>query len=102
MAPLAFLSLVPLFAAWAQASWVPPASPGLSRNNAPKWQSDVEVRAAGNTSQWPYGPFKTQGRDIVNSRGEVLSWAGINWPMSGQSQSFIRSRGDEPEANACE
>lgn len=95
MAPLAFLSLVPLFAAWAQASWVP------ASNNAPRWQSDVEVRAAGNTSQWPYGPFKTQGRDIVNSRGEVLSWAGINWPMSGQFWSFTRGRRDEPEANAC-
>ena len=100
MAPLAFLALAPLFAAWAQSSWVP-VPPGLARNNAPKWQSEFEVRAAGNTSQWPYGPFKTQGRDIVNSRGDVLSWAGINWPMSGQSRSFTQGRRDEPRADAC-
>ena len=34
--------------------------------------------------RWPYGPFKTQGRDIVNSRGEKITWAGINWPLSGK------------------
>lgn len=33
---------------------------------------------------WPYGPFKTKGRDIVNSRGDKITWAGINWPMSGK------------------
>jgi hypothetical protein len=32
---------------------------------------------------WPYGPFRTKGRNIVNSRGEVITWAGVNWPMSG-------------------
>lgn len=34
---------------------------------------------------WPYGPFKTQGRNIVNSRGEAITWAGINWPGSGET-----------------
>lgn len=33
--------------------------------------------------KWPYGPFKTEGRDIVNSRGEKITWAGVNWPLSG-------------------
>ncbi|GKT42658.1 glycosyl hydrolase 5 family protein [Colletotrichum spaethianum] len=36
-------------------------------------------------SAWPYGPFSTRGRDIVNSRGEVVTWAGVNWPMSGET-----------------
>lgn len=31
---------------------------------------------------WPYAPFKTRGRDIVNSRGEPITWAGVNWPLS--------------------
>lgn len=34
---------------------------------------------------WPYGPFNTKGRDIVDARGEKVTWAGINWPMSGKS-----------------
>ncbi|KAK1995834.1 beta-1,6-galactanase [Colletotrichum falcatum] len=36
-------------------------------------------------SAWPYGPFSTRGRDIVDSRGEVVTWAGVNWPMSGET-----------------
>ncbi len=32
---------------------------------------------------WPYGPFRTQGRNIVNYNGETVTWAGVNWPMSG-------------------
>lgn len=34
-------------------------------------------------SEWPYGPFSTRGRDIVNARGEAITWAGVNWPGSG-------------------
>jgi endoglucanase len=46
--------------------------------------ADVKVRQAGSSpTGWPYGPFSTKGRDIVNSRGDVISWAGVNWPMSG-------------------
>lgn len=30
-----------------------------------------------------HGPYNTQGRDIVDSRGEKVTWAGVNWPMSG-------------------
>lgn len=36
----------------------------------------------GNSSVWPYGPFTTKGRDLVNTRGEAITWAGINWPLS--------------------
>ena len=37
------------------------------------------------TSGWPFGPFSTDGRDIVNSKGEAQTWTGINWPGSGTS-----------------
>ncbi|UPX17913.1 uncharacterized protein EKO05_0008240 [Ascochyta rabiei] len=32
-----------------------------------------------------HGPYSTQGRDIVDSRGEKITWAGVNWPMSGET-----------------
>ncbi|THZ75892.1 Exo-beta-1,3-glucanase [Aureobasidium pullulans] len=39
-----------------------------------------------NTStSWPYGPFSTQGRDIVNTKGEAQTFAGVNWPGSGET-----------------
>lgn len=34
---------------------------------------------------WPYGPLSTQGRDIVNAKGEPVTWAGVNWPGSGET-----------------
>ncbi|KAL2205138.1 glycoside hydrolase [Sarocladium strictum] len=34
---------------------------------------------------WPYAPLRTDGRDILNSRGDKVTWAGINWPMSGET-----------------
>uniref|UniRef100_A0A8H7K450 Glycoside hydrolase family 5 domain-containing protein n=1 Tax=Bionectria ochroleuca TaxID=29856 RepID=A0A8H7K450_BIOOC len=34
---------------------------------------------------WPYAPFKTEGRDIVNAKGDKVKFAGVNWPMSGES-----------------
>lgn len=44
-------------------------------------------RRAENTSAsgWPYGPFSTDGRDIVDSNGDAITWTGINWPGSGIS-----------------
>jgi endoglucanase len=39
----------------------------------------------GNSSSWPYGPFSTQGRDVVNTKGEAVTFAGVNWPGSGES-----------------
>ncbi|KAK1969036.1 beta-1,6-galactanase [Colletotrichum sublineola] len=58
-------------------------TPGMPRYTSGKAVS----RQAGNQtgSAWPYGPFSTRGRDIVNSRGEVVTWAGVNWPMSGET-----------------
>ncbi|KAK2048404.1 beta-1,6-galactanase [Colletotrichum somersetense] len=54
----------------------------------PRYTSRKAVtRQEGNQtgSAWPYGPFSTRGRDIVNSRGEIVTWAGVNWPMSGET-----------------
>lgn len=53
----------------------------------PRWATaDHHVSPrADNSSSWPYGPLSTKGRDIVNSRGEVIIWAGVNWPMSGET-----------------
>lgn len=50
----------------------------------PQWAAshrNIQPRA-GNSSAWPYGPFNTKGRDIVNARGDVISWAGVNWPLN--------------------
>jgi hypothetical protein len=41
-----------------------------------------EAKAA---SEWPHGPFRTEGRNIVNSHGDIITWAGVNWPMSGET-----------------
>ncbi|KXS99215.1 hypothetical protein AC578_6898 [Pseudocercospora eumusae] len=29
---------------------------------------------------WPFAPFKTSGRDIIDTRGHKVVYAGINWP----------------------
>ncbi|GJC97511.1 beta1,6-galactanase [Colletotrichum higginsianum] len=57
---------------------------------APRYAASRRVvsRQEGNQTAggaWPYGPFSTRGRDILNSRGEVVTWAGVNWPMSGET-----------------
>ena len=39
----------------------------------------------GTDAAWPYGPFSTKGRDIVNAKGEAVTWAGVNWPGSGET-----------------
>lgn len=31
-------------------------------------------------SSWPYAPFTTSGRDIKNSLGQTVTYAGVNWP----------------------
>jgi endoglucanase len=41
--------------------------------------------ASNSSSSWPYGPFSTQGRDIVNTKGEAVTFAGVNWPGSGET-----------------
>lgn len=29
---------------------------------------------------WPNGPFTTSGRDIIDASGNVITYAGANWP----------------------
>ncbi|KAK4629373.1 Glycosyl hydrolase 5 family protein [Fulvia fulva] len=29
---------------------------------------------------WPFAPFTTSGRDIKNSQGDTVTYAGVNWP----------------------
>ncbi|KAI1454106.1 glycoside hydrolase family 5 protein [Annulohypoxylon moriforme] len=67
------------------ASWVPTSQP-LGRDLEPRWQRSINRRQDNSTtSGWPYGPFSTKGRDVVNTRGEAITWAGVNWPMSGET-----------------
>jgi len=46
-------------------------------------QAMVRRQQPNATSIWPYGPFSTRGRDIVNTRGEAMTFAGVSWPLSG-------------------
>ena len=80
------LALLSLLASPTCASWVP-ASPAIPHQGfEPRLQRDLVSRAASNTTGgWPYGPFETKGREVVNSKGEVITWAGVNWPMSGET-----------------
>ncbi|KAI1401245.1 glycoside hydrolase family 5 protein [Hypoxylon fuscum] len=73
-----------LCATLACASWVP-TTPALGRDLEPHWQKRINRRQGNSTGEWPYGPLRTKGRDIVNSRDEVVTWAGVNWPMSGET-----------------
>jgi endoglucanase len=50
----------------------------------PRDMTFLPRRAANeSTSGWPYGPYSTDGRDIVNSKGDAVTWTGVNWPGSG-------------------
>jgi hypothetical protein len=52
---------------------------------------NVRRQASNGTSgQWN-GPYSTKGRDIVDAKGEKITWAGVNWPMSGKSN-LLNSR----------
>lgn len=50
----------------------------------PSFAKNILIENEARGEQWPYGPFNTEGRDIVNARGDKIKWAGINWPMSGK------------------
>ncbi|KAI0004801.1 glycoside hydrolase family 5 protein [Xylariaceae sp. FL0662B] len=76
--------LTSLYAIPACASWLS-SEPAGSSNFEPRRQQRIYRREDNSTGEWPYGPFKTKGRDIVNSHGEVVKWAGVNWPMSGET-----------------
>ncbi|KAK0624215.1 beta-1,6-galactanase [Immersiella caudata] len=45
----------------------------------------VQGRQQSNGTSWPYGPLRTRGRNIVNSRGENITFAGVSWPLSGET-----------------
>ncbi|RMY15882.1 hypothetical protein D0868_00635 [Hortaea werneckii] len=49
-----------------------------------QWRPEFSKRQSNETS-WPYGPLSTRGRDIVNTKGDVVTWAGVNWPGSGET-----------------
>ena len=36
---------------------------------------------------WPYGPFGTSGTSILNSAGDNVVYAGVNWP--GASEAMV-------------
>lgn len=55
----------------------------LQMRDEQAYSSSLLSRTETDASQWPYGPFSTQGRDIVNAKGEAVTWAGVNWPGSG-------------------
>jgi endoglucanase len=61
------------------------ASPGYTLESAedPHFRYNLRKRAENVTSF--NGPYSTQGRDIVDSQGQKVTWAGVNWPMSGTS-----------------
>ena len=63
-----------LAAVAATASYLPPTAEDLHFSLNLKRQSNGTAF---------HGPYSTQGRDIVDSRGEKITWAGVNWPMSG-------------------
>lgn len=58
---------------------------GISGSDIPRFtHASVEQRhdvfpRQQNTTEWPYGPYRTEGRDIVDSRGDVVTLAGVNW-----------------------
>lgn len=78
---LSMITALPLLLAAASAQYVKvPQVPDAARGVA-ETRHYVEPRSS-NSSVWPYGPLSTKGRDIINARGDVITWAGVNWPMS--------------------
>jgi hypothetical protein len=58
------------------------ASAGYLPPSAEDAHFSLNLRRQSNGTQF-HGPYSTQGRDVVDSRGEKITWAGVNWPMSG-------------------
>jgi endoglucanase len=62
------------------------ASAGIPTvDHAAPFQYNTRRQVANSTSPDFNGPYSTHGRDIVNSKGEKITWAGVNWPMSGET-----------------
>jgi hypothetical protein len=36
-------------------------------------------------SSWPYGPLVTEGRWIRNTKNEIVTPVGVNWPGHGEA-----------------
>ncbi|KAJ8114793.1 hypothetical protein OPT61_g3404 [Boeremia exigua] len=71
------LLLITAFAgAIASASYLPPTA------QEPHFSHHLKRQSNGTAF---HGPYSTKGRDIVDSRGEKITWAGVNWPMSGET-----------------
>ena len=51
--------------------------------SAATFQYNARRQATNSSSPSFNGPYSTRGRDIVDSNGQTVSWAGVNWPMSG-------------------
>ncbi|KAF1929770.1 glycoside hydrolase family 5 protein [Didymella exigua CBS 183.55] len=65
-----------LAAVTASASYLPPMA------EEPHFSQHLRRQSNGTNF---HGPYSTQGRDIVDNRGEKITWAGVNWPMSGET-----------------
>lgn len=70
-----------------QISWASPVIKSEHADTATKAVSEERTAKSDESlgSDWPYGPLSTNGRVILNSRNEVVKWAGVNWPGSGET-----------------
>ncbi|KAI1089277.1 glycoside hydrolase family 5 protein [Rostrohypoxylon terebratum] len=48
------------------------------------WASPVKAENEIRAASWPFGPLVTSGRDIKNTRGGDVVYAGANWPGHGE------------------
>ncbi|EUC30258.1 glycoside hydrolase family 5 protein [Bipolaris victoriae FI3] len=53
--------------------------------SAATFQYNARRQATNGSSPSFNGPYSTRGRDIVDRNGQTVSWAGVNWPMSGET-----------------
>lgn len=82
------LLLTTVFAgALASASYLPPTA------QEPHFSQHLRRQSNGTAF---YGPYNTKGRHIVDSRGEEIVWAGVNWPMSGTQNTVYASTVTNP------
>lgn len=59
----------------------------LGLESLARWLGLVEIEPIKDLSytSWPHGPLSTRGRDIINAQNQTVTWAGVNWPLSGES-----------------
>ncbi|KAH7208559.1 glycoside hydrolase superfamily [Fusarium oxysporum] len=48
---------------------------------SPLWAMQIHPRGA---SDWPNGPFSTDGRWVVDASGQQVRFAGVNWPGAAE------------------